>query len=214
MAEIYLRLNNYNRAKEYALKALSFITYNLNARKVLMVIARKQKVTKTFREQVTTVLEIDPLNHFAQYEHYLFANDESYKLSLNNEFPIETVLELAIQYEKLGQNDEAISILKDFKQDVKIKLWLAYLLKDENKKDSKALLEAALAMSPNFVLPYRRETISVLEWAIQEKSHWKLKFYLAQNYISVGLIDKGKELLKDCFNAPDSDVFTGFEQLI
>ncbi len=207
MAEIHLRLNNYSRAKEYALKALDFNTYNLNARKVLMVLARKQKMFEAFKTQLTVILDIDPLNHFALYEHYLYANDKGYKSSLNNEFPIETGLELATQYQKLGQNDEAISVLKDFKQDVKIKLWLAYLLKKEN---SKQLLEDALAMPSNFVLPYRRETIPVLEWAIDENPHWKLKFYLAQNYIAVGLIDEGKELLKSSFNEPDSDTFYRF----
>ncbi|MCL6294485.1 DUF5107 domain-containing protein [Jejuia spongiicola] len=210
MAEIHLRLNNYNKAKEYASKALNFNTYNLNARKVLMVLARKQKTHEAFKTQLATVLDIDPLNHFALYENYLYTNDNTYKSSLNSEFPVETAIELAMQYQKLGENDEAINVLKDFKGDVKVKLWMAYLLKEKSVHDCNQLLEEVLAISPNFVLPYRRETIPVLEWAIQEKQHWKLKFYLAQSYIAVGLIDKGKKLLKDSFNEPDSDVFYRF----
>ncbi|MCF7568526.1 DUF5107 domain-containing protein [Sabulilitoribacter arenilitoris] len=213
MAEIHLRLNNYNKAKEYASKALNFNTYNLNARKVLMVLARKQKTHEAFKTQLATILDIDPLNHFAVYENYLYTNGNTYKSSLNSEFPVERAIELAIQYQKIGENDEAINVLKDFKRDVKVKLWLAYLLKEKSSHGSNQLLEEVLAISPNFVLPYRRETIPVLEWAIQEKQHWKLKFYLAQNYIAVGLIDKGKQLLKSSYNKPDFDVFYRFRAI-
>ncbi|MDO5977636.1 DUF5107 domain-containing protein [Flavivirga spongiicola] len=210
MAEIHLSLNNNDRAKEYALKALDFNTYNLNARKVLIVLARKQNNIGAFNDQLTSILSIDPINHFAQNEHVLFKNNENDKLGFNNEFPIETALELSIQYENIGLTNEAIVVLKNHQEHAKIKLWIAYLLKEQNDEASQQLLEDIVAMPSDFVLPYRRETIPVLRWAMHKTTHWKLKYYLAQNYIAVGLIEEGKELLRNSFTEPDSDIFYRF----
>lgn len=209
MAEIYLALNNKDRAKLYAQKALDFNTFNLNARYVLTIIARKQKDANAFENQLKAALEVDPLNHFIQFEHYFFTNNIDDKPLLNSEFPLETLLEIAIKYQKLGLKEEAVNVLKSLEYDVKSKLWMAYILKDE-KNVNKQYLKDVISLSSDFVLPYRRETIPVLKWALQENPHWKLKYYLAQNYIAVGLTDKGKEILKNIGNESDSDAFYRF----
>lgn len=209
MAEIYLKLNNNERAKEYALKALNFNTYNLNARNVLTVLARKNESEDAFKTQISEILNIDALNHFVVYEKYLFS-DAKDRPSFNNEFPYETALKLALEYHKLGQEKDAIHVLIDFKEDAKIKLWLAYLLNEKNNNESQQLLNEVIKSPSNFVLPFRRETIPVLEWAVSNNPHWKLKYYLAQNYIAVGLTEKGENLLKNSLNTPDSDTFYRF----
>jgi len=71
-------------------------------------------------------------------------------------------------------------------------------------------LEKTISAPVDFVFPYRRETIDVLMWAISQKPNWKLKYYLAQNYIAVGQKAKGLQLLKDSGDEPDSDIFYRF----
>ena len=210
MAEIHLSQNNTTNAKSYALKALDFNTYNLNARKVLLVLSRKQKNTEQFKAHVSKLLSIDPLSHFTAYETNLFHGNLDAKLNIQNEFSDESMLELALEYYNMGLTEEAIQVLKSFKYNVKSKLWLAYLLKQKDEKASQQLLEEAIAMPSNFVSPYRREIAPVLKWALNENSHWKLKYYLAQNHLALGLKDKGNALLELCKNEPNSDAFYRF----
>ena len=68
--------------------------------------------------------------------------------------------------------------------------------------------------SIDFAFPYRRETIPVLEWAVQQNSSWKLKYLLAQNYLAVGLEAKGKSILKTLATEPNSDIFYRFRAKI
>ena len=210
MSEIHLSLKDYNNAEKYADKALDFNTYNLNARKVLLVLSRKQKHLESFNSQSSSILSIDPLNHFVTSEANLLKGDSNKNLNIQNEFSNESILELALDYQHLGLIDEAITTLKNSKQDAKIKLWQAFLLKDIDAKKSKLLLNEILEISSDFVSPFRTESISVIKWALSQKQHWKLKYYLAQNYIAIGLKNEGQQLLKDCENEPDSDVFYRF----
>ncbi len=207
MAEIYLHTNHPAKAKKYALKALDFNAYNLNAKKVLLVLARQKKNANAFKHQLSEILSIAPLDHFAAMETTLFEGGT--KINISNEFPNETILELAIHYYNLGLRDEAVMLLKNANQDVKSMLWLAYLLRYQDHDDSDQVLEA-LNRSSDFVSPYRRETLPVLQWAAAKKAHWKLNYYLAQNYLAVGLKDEGNQLLKACKNEPDADTFYRF----
>jgi len=209
MAELYLASKNYKRAKIYALKALDFNTYNLNARKVLVVAARKNDQKKEFEKEITAISEIAPLDYFAQTE-VSFMNGQNPVLALTNEFPSETLLGLAVQYLHLGLPKEAFQILDAENKDTKNKLWKAFLLRKTDATESNTLLEDAANEKVDFVSPYRRETLAVLEWAVQQSDSWKFNFYLAQNYLAVGQIEKGKSLLKDLGNRPDSDIFYRF----
>ena len=56
------------RAQIYARKALDFNTYNLNARKVRAVSARKKDDKKRFEEEIKAISEIAPLDPFLQME--------------------------------------------------------------------------------------------------------------------------------------------------
>ncbi|HZJ20370.1 MAG TPA: DUF5107 domain-containing protein, partial [Pricia sp.] len=209
MAELYLASKIYKRAEIYAQKALEFNTYNLNARKVLAVSARKNDQQKRFEKEITAISEIAPLDYFAQTEKS-FREGEDPVLDLTNEFPSETLLGLALHYRHLGLEEEALKILDQDKNDTKNKLWKAFLLRKTDAAKSNSLLEDITKDKVDFVSPYRRETLPVMEWAAQQSDNWKFKYYLAQNYLAVGQIEKGKSLLKALGDRPDSDVFYRF----
>jgi len=209
MAELYLASKSYERAEMYAHKALDFNTYNLNARKVLVVAARKNDRPQQFEKEISELSAIAPLDYFVQTEKSFF-NDQVPTLALTNEFPSETVLNLAIQYQHLGLQREALQVLDANRLDTKNKLWKAYLLRRIDAAKSTTLLENAAADEVAFVSPYRRESLAVLEWAVQQYDIWKFNYYLAQNYVAVGQVNKAKAILKALRDRPDSAVFYRF----
>lgn len=213
MAEIYFSLQNLERANLYANKALDYNTYNLNARKIKLLLQRKYNKSNAFNEEYNALIKIDPLNHFALIESQLLSGDTPLIMpkEINNEFPDESILELAIYYKDIGLVSEAMEILKLSKtSNAKIHLWAAYLTQDMAAGPSNEYLGKAIADPVDFVFPYRQETIDVLQWAISQNANWKFKYYLAQNYISVGQKTLGLQLLKECGNEPDSDIFYRF----
>ncbi len=209
MAELYVASKNYKRAEIYARKALDFNTFNLNARKVSAVTARKNELKEKFDQEINALSEIAPLDRFVQTEKS-FMEGANPMLVLSNEFPSETLLSLAIQYLHLGFPEEALRIIDGDTSDTKIKLWKAFLLRKTDTTKSNLLLEDIADRKVDFVSPYRRETLPVIEWAIQQSDNWKFGYYLAQNYLAVGQIEKGKSLLKALGDRPDSDIFYRF----
>ena len=213
MAEIYFSLQNLERANLNANKALDYNTYNLNARKIKLLLQRKNNSSNAFNEEYNALIKIDPLNHFALIESQLLSGDAPLIMpkEINNEFPDESILELAIYYKDIGLVSEAMEILKLSKtSNAKIHLWAAYLTQDMAAGPSNEYLGMAIADPVDFVFPYRQETIDVLQWAISQNANWKFKYYLAQNYIAVGQKTLGLQLLKECGNEPDSDIFYRF----
>ncbi|WP_147321428.1 MULTISPECIES: DUF5107 domain-containing protein [unclassified Arenibacter] len=213
MAEIYFSLQHLEKAGLYANKALDFNTYNLNARKIKLLLHRKNNRSNDFNEAYAVLIKIDPLNHFALMESLFLSGltPPALPKEISNEFPDESILELAIYYQGMGLVSEAIEILKlSETTNAKIPLWAAYLTKDMATGPSDEYLNMAIAAPVDFVFPYRQETIEVLEWAVSQNAHWKLKYYLAQNYIAVGQKALGLQFLKDCGNEPDSDIFYRF----
>ena len=213
MAEIYFSLQNLERANLNANKALDYNTYNLNARKIKLLLQRKNNSSNAFNEEYNALIKIDPLNHFALIESQLLSGDTPLIMpkEINNEFPDESILELAIYYKDIGLVSEAMEILKLSKtSNAKIHLWAAYLTQDMAAGPSNEYLGMAIADPVDFVFPYRQETIDVLQWAISQNANWKFKYYLAQNYIAVGQKTLGLQLLKECGNEPDSDIFYRF----
>lgn len=213
MAEIYFSLQNLERANLYANKALDYNTYNINARKIKLLLQRKYNKSNAFKEEYNALIKIDPLNHFALIESQLLSGDAPLIMpkEINNEFPDESILELAIYYKDIGLVSEAMEILKLSKtSNAKIHLWAAYLTQDMAAGPSNEYLAKAIADPVDFVFPYRQETIDILQWAISQNANWKFKYYLAQNYIAVGQKNLGLQLLKECGNEPESDIFYRF----
>lgn len=209
MAEVNLILRHFERAKELANKALDYNKYSINARYVLAIGARKVKQKSEHERQLSKILEIDPLNHFVTNEVNIYKKNEVTNLTLSNEFPAESMLELALIYYNLGLNEEAASVLEK-SEEVKNRVWLAYLLKDLDEGKSPAILKSAFERKIDFVLPYRLESLDVFKWANDEVKEWKSKYYLALNNYAIGRSKEADQLMKDCENAPDSEVFYRF----
>lgn len=214
MAEIHLATNNQVRAQMYAEKALDFNTYNLNARKVLLVIQRMQENKDGFKRQLEVLLGMAPLDHFAIHELTIMNNEPSFGSEFHNEFKEETVLQGALDYYSLGLVNDATSTLSKGSKSSKNKLWSAYLFKDSEPSKSISIIEEVVTDPIDFVFPYRKETIPVLEWAVQQNTSWKLNYLLAQNYLAVGLEDQGKSILKTLGELPDSGTFYRFRAKI
>ncbi len=209
MAEIYIRLKSYDNAVKYAQKSLDFNKYNISALET-KIIANRFIGNKT-DDSIRELLQIDPINHLARYEKYNSekndVNKDSFTNHITNEFREETFLELAIFYNALGLTDNAIELLSMSPSSVKNELWLAYLHRFDNPQKSDDLLSKGIASSPEFVFPYRLESIEMLEWARTQQQSWKLDYYLAIAYAGVGRVDESTELLTSLNDQPDSWVF-------
>ncbi|MCW5517203.1 DUF5107 domain-containing protein [Muriicola sp. Z0-33] len=212
MAEVYFLTEKYPQARNYAHKALDYNTYNLNARELLLILSRINGQQEKIKFQASKILEIDPLSLFAKSEDHFALDGEISSLTehVQNEFPAETLLELALRYYQLGRIAESIDILKLSPQDTKSKLWLAFFIQESNPQESRELLSQIAQTPPDFIYPYRRETIPVLQWAMTHSKDWKFGYYLALNYLAVGLEEKGKSLLQVAGDNPDADVFYRF----
>jgi tetratricopeptide (TPR) repeat protein len=182
MAELSLIQSQFELAKEYAHKALDFNRYNINALQTLAIAERMSGNNQEAKKPLHQLIEIDPLHHFANLEVYFLnpskKNWDHFIGLIHNEYPDQTHLELAIAYHNRGQDEVAVQLLEklmDTSQNPIIHLWHAYLNNDAE------LLNVANGISPEFVFPYRRETIQTLVWATKNNSDWKWTYYLALN---------------------------------
>ena len=91
---------NWDKALHYASKAIDFNRYNIAALKIASMAYRYKHHRECCKELLNTILSFDPLNHFAQFEKYLWQPSEENKTNftshITNEQPAETYLELAI----------------------------------------------------------------------------------------------------------------------
>lgn len=181
IAEILVAENKLQKAGKYAHKALDNNSYNVNAWKVLAVSSRLADQKEKAVQALNKLEAIDPINHFIKYEHYLLNPSEealtNFTKSHNSELAFQTYLELAIDYYNINQVPTAIEILKAAPHHFLLDIWLAYLLKDPKYKG----LMRQQSKVPDFVYPYRRETLNALEWLNEHDSHWTTRYYFALN---------------------------------
>ena len=205
LSKIYFREKDYRKALEYAKKSLDFNRHNLEAYQAMAVIHRLQKNRSGARALLDSMLSIDPLNHFARFEKYLWEKTELEKKQfvslVRNELPHETFLELAAWYLTMQQYDEVSQVLTLAPQTPEVLYWLAFLKR--NSSDGKHLLEKAAAASPALSFPFRAETVPILQWAIKQDVGWKPKYYLALVYWHRKDLAKANDLLRQCGQQPD-----------
>ncbi|SHM45583.1 Tetratricopeptide repeat-containing protein [Cyclobacterium lianum] len=207
MAELQLAENNLEMAADYARKALDYNVHNIMAYQVLAVKHRLAGEQQAVDSVLEKLWQIDPLNHFIRFEKYLNEPDaaklETFQSLINNEFPYQTHLELAATYLKYKQKPDALQVLALSPEHALVDLWMAAL--DEEKTDSK--LDALLAKPIAFVLPYRKETLHLLQQAREKRSHWKLDYYLALNSLAFNEIQQAAKLLTEIGDAADEATF-------
>jgi len=182
IAEIYLIEKKWKMAIEYANKSLNFNRHNFNAHQVLIIANRKAGQVTESKKYIKRLLNIDPLNHFANLESY-YLNPinkywDEYLSLIKNEYPDQVHLELAISYYNRGFIQDALDLLIKLSENKNpmIQLWISFLMGNPSG------LEPISTESPEFVFPYRRESIQALEWASQNNDQWEWNYYLALNY--------------------------------
>jgi predicted Zn-dependent protease len=202
LAELALAAGDYQEASRYGWLALDYDRYNAVARQVLAMIGRKRRdatLASTMRQQL---IELDPLSHFIAAEAYLAAPSAATATSvtavLRGEYPEQAILELAVDYVRRGATDDALTLLRLGTEDTAntlLQVWLAWLADDPTQLPQNANLA--------FVFPYRRETIAVLEWAVQHNEHWSWSYLLALNLWARDRADEAVSLLEALAEAPD-----------
>lgn len=207
IADIAVRDLNYEKAMEYADKALSVGKYNINAYKTKAIAQRSLKMQQQEQATLDEILEIDPLNHFARFEKYLLSGKESdlqnFKGMIRNSNPHQTYLEIASYYLNLGKTDNAIKVLSFSPQNPMVSYWLAFLKREINQAESEMHLKQAIGASPELVFPFRLEELEILEWAKTKNDAWQTKYYLGLIYWYFGQFEKSEKNFEVCGNLPD-----------
>jgi tetratricopeptide (TPR) repeat protein len=206
-AEIALFEKDFDRAAEYATRALVADDLNVSAREVLAIAHRLAGRKAEFERVLGRLLELDPLDHLARFERYLaFRTPQALELCrglVRNELPYETFIEMAAFYDRLGLAGDAIEALRASPPHATVDYWLAYLQRDSSPTESAAALERASAASPFLVFPFRDEEIAVFSWALAARpADWKPKYYLALILWGKGRLEEARDLFEMC-EGPD-----------
>jgi Flp pilus assembly protein TadD len=187
LGAIYAIETNYGRADEYLRRSLDCDVHNLRALQVLATVQRLSNKPRQARETLARILEIDPLNHLAQFEQYLLdsapASLKAFQSTIRGELPHETYLEIAAYYRNLHRDDDAVRVLGAAPEQATVRYWQAYLLREKAPSESRRALDQASALSPYLVFPFRAESIPVFEWAVDAyPNDWKPCYYLGLIY--------------------------------
>ena len=198
LAKEYLREKLYDRALASAKESLFSNARNLDALQLCACVQRLRGDAAGADAALAALLELDPLNHFARFEQYLRgkARAKDFTALIRNELPHETFLELAAWYHGVGLDTDAAKVLDLAPPTAEVLYWLAYLRRDTN------LLARAEAASPEFVFPFRPESIPVFEWAAQQRPAWQPNYFLALIRWHLGELPEARQLLAACGDEP------------
>ncbi|GJM28048.1 MAG: hypothetical protein DHS20C17_06830 [Cyclobacteriaceae bacterium] len=205
MSELAFAKGRVLEAEDLANKALSFNTANISALQLLTVLYRRTNRPDKAKNTLSRLMEIDPLNHLGHFELSKYHTDYHLEEHFRSELVEQTYLELAISYFNMGQYPEAKEILSGTDH-VVAWLWMAYLERD-NQDESTRWLEQVKKSKVEFVFPFRRETIAVLEWAERTDNHWKFKYYLGLVYWGKDRLSEAARLMNMYRFNPDEVVF-------
>ena len=211
LAKIYLRDKDWQRARLYAEKAMDNNRFNIEALQLQAVIARLTPPAGHLNDirppaaPLSSITQLDPLNHFARFEKYLAGptpeNKTNFLSLIRNELPQEIFLELGIWYYTLGLPNDALAVFHLSPPCAEINLWIAHLTHQPVNWAS---------IDPIRSFPFRAETARLLEEMLQTESHWFLKYQLALIYHDRNRIDECRQLLRSCGDTPDFAPFYAF----
>lgn len=207
ISRIFLEEENWSKAERYSKKALAYNAYNIEALQTGALANRKLGNEKAAKALLIRIAELDGTNNFQKYEHFKLSGKTSdrthFTAGITNELPHESYLDLAVNYYKKGFIEEASEVLSLAPKTPVVNLWLAHLSPTE--KDS--LLNLVLNQPVEFVFPHRIETAQVLQTALEENAHWKLRYYLGLILWKINRLDAAKEQFTACGDEPDFSEF-------
>jgi Tfp pilus assembly protein PilF len=210
LAKMFFREQQSKKALAYLKKALIFNTKNQQALQLEVVINRLLGNTEYAKQLANELLRTNPLDHLIRFELYQLKDikADDFKGGITSELPYETYLELNCFYFNLGLYDLCLEILTLAPDYAMITIWKAYLYHLQNSTtNADHYINIAIAQQPEFVFPHREEDIKALEWAANNYSSYKLKYYLALGYIQMLRTEEALNLLSACTNEPNFYVF-------
>ena len=204
LAELALVDGDYEEAGRYAQLAKDYDRNSLSANRLLAILARLEGDTSEWDRILSSILELDPLHHFAEAEVHLagVSAKEEFIEGFRSEYPEQELLEVAIDYVKLGRRADAIALLEIGETALghpMLRVWRAYLTEDSGVLDS--------GINPDFVFPYRPESIPILEWAVASDSHWSWAYLLGLNLWARDRVAEAAELFIGLGQRPDYGPF-------
>lgn len=204
LAGLYLQEKSYDKALEYAAKALDFNRYDLSALQVQAIAYRYLHQQQNAERVLAQILIFNPLDHFAGFEKYLWdvSTKNQFIASVRNEQPIESYLDLANVYYQYGYPEECLKVLRLSPKNALVNYWQAFL-QNKVKRPFLEELDKAIIATPAFVFPFRADDEEVLTWAIQQNDNWKPKYFLALLYKDRNRIAESKNLFTQCGDQPD-----------
>jgi Tfp pilus assembly protein PilF len=206
LAWICLRENSVTQALHYAAKAMEGNPGNITALEIMTVCYRKMKNKQASAQAFSTILALNPLSHFARFEQFLWKPDQTHKLEfqsqIRNELPVETYLELASTYERMGRLSESIQVLELAPPQALVFFKRAYL-KHRMGGDYKPDLLLAIQASPAFVFPFRNSDEPMLRWAVEACADWKPRYFLALLYKDRNRVADYQKAFQSCGEQPD-----------
>ena len=203
MAQIHIIEKKYSDAQHYNDIALKFNTDNINALSQKALLYRMMGDKENALQTISKIEEIDPINHFAVYEKYLLNENDKKTVtdSHRSEFPYQTFLELALFYHNRNNDIDAIKVLEMGPKHLLNSLWLAYL--NQNTMALSALDDQSIA----FVFPYRKESLNMLQWVVDQNPSWKAQYLMGLNLMGRAQMQKGIQIFKDLGQNPDDHLF-------
>ena len=220
LGEMYACDRNWAKAEQYAKKSLTYNAMNLHARQLLTMIYRKTGRTELAKEQISQVLDQLPLYHGLRFEEAWLSGNHtpeqlaSFASQIRNELPAETYLELAEWYERTGCEEEAIALLTcagNHPIALYQKAWLQN--RQGAAQEARETLELANAQSPDYIFPFRPETLKYLDWAESQSANWKINYYQGLIYWTNQQKDKAILEMNQCDNAGYAPLYLSRAQL-
>jgi tetratricopeptide (TPR) repeat protein len=210
LSKIYFKEQNYPRAIQFAGKCLEVNASNIEAHQLLALIHRITNERDRANNSLTSLKQLNPLNHFIRFEEYQ-ANKtadrkDKFTSLIRNEMPQETYLQLADWYWSLGLLKESLDVLSLSPAHPEVYYWMANLKHQLGDKDAIDFIDKANLLSSELVFPFRSRSAEVLTWVVGKSLNWKPKYYLGLIYWSKNNVEVAKELFIKC-GTPDFPPF-------
>lgn len=197
LSRLSLAEMSYSKAIDYAQRAIDYNRYNIDALQLQTVAYRYLNNVVKATEVLAMINSFDPLNHFVDFEKYLWQtteeNKKQFQSQIQNELPQETYLELGIWYYNVSCKDEAVKVFNLAPATAEVSYWSSFLqgLKVDMSK-----------IDPSLSFPFRSETGKVIEQLLTKQNDWLLKYHLTLIYKDRNRIEECKKLLTSCGNEP------------
>jgi beta-mannosidase len=212
IAKARLRAGHWNEARATAERCLRGDPMNPDAHLVRIVCLRKVGDKKRAAASARLMLVQWPLHHAARWElERLGVKGADFMGGIKNEFPMETVIDVAGWYEEAGLMEDALAVLALVPEHPIARIRAAYILDGLGRKDESAeqlrIVSTILPIAK--VSPFRRESRAALLWAAKASDAWQFKYFAAV-YLAATGEGAASDALLDAAGDPSDPVFLLF----